>query len=68
MARRVADWHAHSWLANGVVRFCIPIPSKQVAQWTDPSYDIGSYAASKLITQSSSIREQPNSDRLWRGV
>ncbi|KAF4472334.1 cinnamoyl- reductase [Fusarium albosuccineum] len=31
--------------ADGVVRFCTAIPSKQVAQWTDPSYDMGSFAA-----------------------
>ncbi|GJC78599.1 nmrA-like family domain-containing protein 1 [Colletotrichum liriopes] len=31
--------------ADGVVRFCTAIPSNQVAQWTDPSYDMGSFAA-----------------------
>ncbi|KAK4170064.1 cinnamoyl reductase [Cladorrhinum sp. PSN259] len=31
--------------ADGVVRFCTAIPSKQVSQWTDPSYDMGSFAA-----------------------
>ncbi|KAF7557959.1 hypothetical protein G7Z17_g348 [Cylindrodendrum hubeiense] len=31
--------------SDGMVRFCTAIPSKQVAQWTDPSYDMGSFAA-----------------------
>ncbi|KAH6848225.1 putative cinnamoyl-CoA reductase [Chaetomium sp. MPI-CAGE-AT-0009] len=30
---------------DGVVRFCCPIPSNHVAQWTDPEYDMGSFAA-----------------------
>ncbi|TDZ39376.1 NmrA-like family domain-containing protein 1 [Colletotrichum spinosum] len=30
---------------DGEVRFCTAIPSDQVAQWTDPSYDMGSFAA-----------------------
>ncbi|KAF2444163.1 NAD(P)-binding protein [Karstenula rhodostoma CBS 690.94] len=30
---------------DGVTRFCYPIPSDQVAQWTDPEYDMGSFAA-----------------------
>ncbi|KAF6798776.1 cinnamoyl-CoA reductase [Colletotrichum sojae] len=37
--------HYTKRLSNGVVRFCTAIPSKQVAQWTDPSYDMGSFAA-----------------------
>ncbi|KAL3486500.1 hypothetical protein BJX62DRAFT_246722 [Aspergillus germanicus] len=31
--------------SDGVVRFRIPIPSGQVAQWTDPIYDMGIFAA-----------------------
>lgn len=31
--------------SDGVVRFRTAFPSKQVAQWTDPSYDMGSFAA-----------------------
>ncbi|KAL7915340.1 hypothetical protein GGI35DRAFT_489026 [Trichoderma velutinum] len=31
--------------ADGVVRFCTPIPGHQVAQWTDPTHDIGIFAA-----------------------
>ncbi|PYH48702.1 putative cinnamoyl-CoA reductase [Aspergillus saccharolyticus JOP 1030-1] len=34
--------------ADGVVRFHIPIPSSQVAQWTDPVYDMGIFAAKVL--------------------
>lgn len=34
-------------LADGVVEFRTAIPSKQVAQWTDPIYDMGNFAASK---------------------
>ncbi|KAM7197263.1 NAD(P)-binding protein [Rhypophila sp. PSN 637] len=30
---------------DGVARFCYPIPSDQVAQWTDPEYDMGAFAA-----------------------
>ncbi|KAK9323868.1 NmrA-like family domain-containing protein 1 [Lipomyces orientalis] len=31
--------------ADGVVRFCAPIPGGQVAQWTDPTHDMGIFAA-----------------------
>ncbi|KAH7241351.1 hypothetical protein BKA59DRAFT_528977 [Fusarium tricinctum] len=31
--------------ADGVVEFRTAIPSKQVAQWTDPIYDMGNFAA-----------------------
>ncbi|PWY93139.1 NAD(P)-binding protein [Aspergillus sclerotioniger CBS 115572] len=31
--------------ADGVVRFRIPIPGGQVAQWTDPVHDMGVFAA-----------------------
>ncbi|GAD99894.1 cinnamoyl-CoA reductase, putative [Paecilomyces variotii No. 5] len=31
--------------ADGVVRFRLPIPSGQVAQWTDPTHDVGVFAA-----------------------
>ncbi|KAH6950178.1 hypothetical protein DER45DRAFT_649794 [Fusarium avenaceum] len=37
--------HYSNRLPNGVVEFCTAIPSKQVAQWTDPSYDMGNFAA-----------------------
>ncbi|BCR96676.1 NmrA/HSCARG family protein [Aspergillus luchuensis] len=30
---------------NGIVRFCPPVPGNKTADWTDPSYDIGIYAA-----------------------
>ncbi|KAF3025595.1 hypothetical protein E8E14_012300 [Neopestalotiopsis sp. 37M] len=30
---------------NGVVRFVAPIPGGQVAQWTDPTHDMGIFAA-----------------------
>lgn len=30
---------------DGITRFCYPIPSDQVAQWTDPEYDMGAFAA-----------------------
>ncbi|OJI85944.1 hypothetical protein ABZX51_002143 [Aspergillus tubingensis] len=30
---------------NGIVRFCPPVPGNTTADWTDPSYDIGVYAA-----------------------
>lgn len=32
---------------NGIVRFCAPIEGHKLADWVDPSYDIGAYAASK---------------------
>lgn len=32
---------------DGRVRFCIPIPSDQNAQWSDAEYDMGIYAASE---------------------
>ncbi|KAF3060808.1 NmrA family domain-containing protein 1 [Trichoderma lentiforme] len=31
--------------ADGVVRFCTPIPGHQAAQWTDPTHDVGIFAA-----------------------
>ncbi|KAL6831323.1 hypothetical protein J3E69DRAFT_379165 [Trichoderma sp. SZMC 28015] len=31
--------------ADGVVRFCIPIPGRQATQWTDPTHDMGMFAA-----------------------
>ncbi|KUL90929.1 hypothetical protein ZTR_00740 [Talaromyces verruculosus] len=31
--------------ADGVVRFLTPIPGGQVMQWTDPTYDMGFFAA-----------------------
>ncbi|KAH8807098.1 hypothetical protein F5884DRAFT_676222 [Xylogone sp. PMI_703] len=31
--------------ADGVVRFCAPVPGDKLADWVDPSYDIGIYAA-----------------------
>ncbi|KAM6486492.1 hypothetical protein HDV62DRAFT_401851 [Trichoderma sp. SZMC 28011] len=31
--------------ADGVVRFCIPIPGHQAVQWTDPTHDVGIFAA-----------------------
>ncbi|KAI9151280.1 NmrA-like family domain-containing protein 1 [Paramyrothecium foliicola] len=31
--------------ANGVVRFCAPIPGSRSAEWVDSSYDVGRYAA-----------------------
>ncbi|OJZ91489.1 hypothetical protein ASPFODRAFT_121440 [Aspergillus luchuensis CBS 106.47] len=33
---------------NGIVRFCPPVPGNKTADWTDPSYDIGIYAAGTL--------------------
>ncbi|KAL3447166.1 hypothetical protein BJX65DRAFT_277533 [Aspergillus insuetus] len=36
--------------SDGVVRFRIPIPSGQVAQWTDPIHDMGIFAA-KVFNQ-----------------
>lgn len=30
---------------DGVVRFCVPVPSTQPMQWTDPTYDMGTFAA-----------------------
>lgn len=39
-------WPLYSRLRpDGVVRFCIPVPSTQPMQWTDPTYDMGSFAA-----------------------
>lgn len=37
--------------ADGVVEFRMPIPSRQVAQWTDPSYDMGRFAERKSHTR-----------------
>jgi hypothetical protein len=34
-------------LADGVVEFRTAIPSKKAVQWTDPSYDMGTFAASE---------------------
>ncbi|KAM0228943.1 hypothetical protein ACHAPO_010350 [Fusarium lateritium] len=34
--------------ADGVVEFRTAIPSEQVTQWTDPSYDMGTFAAKVL--------------------
>ncbi|KKP04761.1 hypothetical protein THAR02_03098 [Trichoderma harzianum] len=31
--------------ADGVVRFCTPIPGHQAVQWTDPTHDVGIFAA-----------------------
>ncbi|KAH6648131.1 putative cinnamoyl-CoA reductase [Truncatella angustata] len=31
--------------ADGVVRFCAPIPGSQTAEWVDSSYDVGRFAA-----------------------
>ncbi|KAJ3577961.1 hypothetical protein NPX13_g2604 [Xylaria arbuscula] len=31
--------------ADGVVRFCAPIPGSQKMQWTDPVYDVGVFTA-----------------------
>lgn len=39
-------WPQYSQLrSDGVVEFRTAIPSEQVAQWTDPSYDMGTFAA-----------------------
>lgn len=38
---------SHNTIADGVVRFCAPIPGPQAAQWVDSSYDVGVFAASK---------------------
>lgn len=35
-------------VGDGVVRFCPPVPGNKAADWTDPSYDIGVYAAGML--------------------
>jgi hypothetical protein len=32
---------------NGIVRFCAPVEGHKLADWVDPRYDIGVYAASK---------------------
>ncbi|KAI0112103.1 hypothetical protein GGR51DRAFT_508060 [Nemania sp. FL0031] len=32
--------------ADGVVRFCAPIPGPHKMQWTDPAYDVGVFTAS----------------------
>lgn len=32
-------------LENGVLRFCAPVSGHQRADWVDPAYDIGRYAA-----------------------
>ncbi|CAJ0550111.1 Ff.00g100410.m01.CDS01 [Fusarium sp. VM40] len=37
--------HYSQRLSDGVVEFRTAIPSKQVAQWTDPIYDMGNFAA-----------------------
>ncbi|GAM34514.1 cinnamoyl-CoA reductase [Talaromyces pinophilus] len=37
--------------ADGVVRFLTPIPGGQVMQWTDPTYDMGFFAASPEKTR-----------------
>lgn len=37
---------------DGVARFCYPIPSDQVTQWTDPDHDMGAFAASEFSTPS----------------
>ncbi|KAL3441665.1 cinnamoyl-CoA reductase [Aspergillus insuetus] len=34
---------------DGVVRFCPPVPGDKTADWVDPSYDIGVYAAGTCI-------------------
>jgi hypothetical protein len=34
--------------ANGVVRFCPPIPSTKLVEWVDPVHDMGIFAAGKL--------------------
>ncbi|PYH63705.1 cinnamoyl-CoA reductase [Aspergillus vadensis CBS 113365] len=41
--------------ANGIVRFCPPVPPNKTADWTDPSYDIGIYAAGTFDTIPQSI-------------
>lgn len=37
--------------ADGVVRFCTPIPSTKKVEWVDPVYDMGMFAAGKLLCQ-----------------
>ncbi|KAJ5147474.1 NmrA-like [Penicillium atrosanguineum] len=40
------DWsHYCRREANGVVRFCPPIPSTKLVEWVDPVYDMGIFAA-----------------------
>ncbi|KAL5333470.1 hypothetical protein BJX70DRAFT_380915 [Aspergillus crustosus] len=40
------DWqHYCRREANGVVRFCAPVPSTKVVEWVDPVYDMGIFAA-----------------------
>lgn len=41
-------WPQYSRLQeDGVVRFCTPVTGNQPMQWTDPSYDMGTFAASE---------------------
>jgi hypothetical protein len=39
---------SYDFTADGVVRFCAPIPGPQTAQWVDSNYDVGKFAARKL--------------------
>lgn len=34
-------------LEDGTVRFCAPVPGNTLADWVDPAYDIGVFAAGK---------------------
>ncbi|KAL1868404.1 hypothetical protein Plec18167_008330 [Paecilomyces lecythidis] len=45
--------------ADGVVRFCFPIPSSQVAQWTDPTRDVGVFAANNMVKTFTRVTGQP---------
>ncbi|OJJ35675.1 hypothetical protein ASPWEDRAFT_172472 [Aspergillus wentii DTO 134E9] len=35
--------------ADGIVRFCPPVPGDTLADWVDPAYDIGNYAAEIFV-------------------
>lgn len=42
-------------LEDGTVRFCAPVSGDTLADWVDPAYDIGVFAAGKLSSSSDVI-------------
>ncbi|KNG80303.1 hypothetical protein ANOM_011270 [Aspergillus nomiae NRRL 13137] len=37
---------------DGIVEFCAPVPAEKSADWVDPAYDIGEFAADRELTSS----------------
>ncbi|PVI05790.1 NAD(P)-binding protein [Periconia macrospinosa] len=44
IARKELNGYTGIIPADGIVRFCPPVPGHQVTQWTDPAHDVGVFA------------------------